>query len=306
MIKKRNIFLNIEKIYLDFLKKQGSEGQPFLNKLKQLNKIYIPICEIIYKKFLLKKKEPLMIGLSGAQGTGKTTISSILSILLIKKYKLNVINFSIDDYYKTLKERKKMSKNINKLFVTRGVPGTHDMNLLSNHLKKFNKKNFKQFSIPKFDKSIDNRVPRSGWKKIKKKPNIIIFEGWCVGAIAQNKKTLMKPINPLEKIEDNNMKWRQRTNYELKKNYKKVFKKIDMLIFLKIPNFKYVFKWRFLQERKLQKKTSGKKIMNKKSLKRFIMFYERITKSMLKNQLKISDIKLDLDSKHRIKSFKIN
>ena len=42
--------------------------------------------------------------------------------------------------------------------------------------------------IPKFDKSLDDRRPKNRWQKIKKKPNIVIFEGWCVGAKPQKKK----------------------------------------------------------------------------------------------------------------------
>ncbi len=306
MKKTNKDFLKLEETYLNFIKKQETPGQYFYNKTRQLKKIFIPISKIIYKKFLYKKNGVFIVGLSGAQGTGKTTISSILKIVLKNKYNLNVISFSIDDYYKTLKDRKIMSKNINKLFITRGVPGTHDVKLLLSHLKKLNKRNFREFSIPKFDKSIDDRLIKSKWKKIKKKPDIVIFEGWCVGAKAQNLRKLKKPINSLEKIEDNNMKWREKTNNELKMNYKKIFKFLDTLIFLKIPSFKYVFKWRLLQEKKLGKKTKGKRIMNKKELKRFIMFYERITKNMITDLSKISDIKVNLDNQHRISSFKIN
>ena len=103
--------------------------------------------------------------------------------------------------------------------------------------------------IPKFDKSIDDRSFKSRWLKVKKKPNIVIFEGWCVGVTAQKKKDLTTPINKLEKHKDKKKIWRKSVNLELKKNYKKIFNLIDKLIFLKVPSFKYVFKWRLLQEK---------------------------------------------------------
>ena len=134
--------------------------------------------------------------------------------------------------------------------------------------------------IPKFDKSNDDRYSKNKWLKVK--PNIVIFEGWCIGVSAQKKKDLIKPINKLEEHKDIKKIWRQRVNLEIKKNYKKIFKLIDKLIFLKVPSFKYVSKWRSLQEKKLRITGKGKKTMNDKQIKDFIMYYERLTRHMLK------------------------
>lgn len=97
----------------------------------------------------------------------------------------------------------------------------------------------------------------------------------------------------------------QKVNNELKKNYKKIFKLINFLIFLKVPSFNYVYKWRLLQEKKLKIKSSGRKIMNNLKIKRFIMFYERITKNMLKD-LKRYNVVIRLDKKHRLKKVQFN
>ena len=149
-------FSIIKRKYLKFIKSQEIPKEPFRDKLKQLNKFYIPICDMIYKnKF--KNKKTKLIGLAGGQGSGKSTISNILKILLKEKFNLETVIISIDDFYKTLKERKKMSKNLSKLFLTRGVPGTHDTTLLLNCLKKLKKKSFRKVLIPKFNKSTDNR-----------------------------------------------------------------------------------------------------------------------------------------------------
>ena len=295
---------SLKKKYLSFVSKQEIKGEPFYDKIEQLEKFYLPICNIINKK-LKSKNKPIIVGLSGAQGTGKSTISKILSMIFKNYYKINTINFSIDDFYKTLSERKKMSKNVHKLFKTRGVPGTHDTRFLNKTLKLLIKKNFKKTAIPKFDKSIDDRAIKSNWNIIKKKPQIIIFEGWCVGAKSQPIKTILKPINHLEKSYDNNLTWRKKVNNELKYNYKKIFNMIDIQLFLKIPKFKYVLKWRSLQEKKLSKNSKGKKIMNSKQIKTFIMYYERITKQMLNNSSRF-DITIDLDGLHRLKKIKFN
>ena len=161
--------------------------EPFRDKLGQLNKFYLPISEMIKEEYY-KKRRTKVIGLSGGQGTGKSTISNILKIILKEAYALETVVFSIDDFYKTLIERKKMSKKISPLFFTRGVPGTHDIKMLYRCIKNLKSNKFKNTIIPKFDKSIDDRASKNEWLKIKKKPNVVIFEGWCVGVTAQKKK----------------------------------------------------------------------------------------------------------------------
>ena len=298
-------YLLAKKKYLNFLKNQEVLGEPFYDKIGQFKKFYIPISNKIFKKFR-KKNNTLIVGLSGGQGSGKSTIAQILKIIIKARFNLNTINFQIDDYYKTYKERQKMSQKFGKLFLTRGVPGTHDTKLLFKHLKNFKSNNFAQVKIPQFDKSKDDRMIKTKWKKIKKKQDIIIFEGWCVGAKAQKKNNLRKPINILEKKEDINLTWRTKVNNELKEKYKKIFKLVDTMIFLKVPSFNYVYKWRVLQEKKLKLKSKGKNIMTSKQIKRFIMFYERTTKNMLNDLNKKSNIIISLDKKHRLKSILSN
>ena len=160
--------------------------------------------------------------------------------------------------------------------------------------------------IPKFDKSIDDRGSKNKWIKVNKKPNVVIFEGWCVGVTPQKKKDLIVPINKLEKEKDKKKVWRNYVNEELKTNYKKIFNLIDKLIFLKVPSFKYVFKWRLLQEKKLRITSKGKKTMSDEEVKNFIMFYERLTKHMLNNLYRKTDTVINIDTKHRLKSIKFN
>ena len=131
----------IEKKYLSFLKSQEILSEPFRNKVGQLNNFFLPISQRIYKKFIRSKKT-IIIGLTGGQGSGKSTISNILKIILKEGFNLKTVIFSIDDFYKTKSERKKMSKKVHPLFLTRGVPGTHDVNLINKTFKNLKKKNF--------------------------------------------------------------------------------------------------------------------------------------------------------------------
>ena len=114
------------------------------------------------------------------------------------------------------------------------------------------------------------------------------------------------PVNELEKDNDKKKIWRNRVNQELKKNYKKIFKLMDKNIFLKVPSFKYVFKWRLLQEKKLRIESKGNKTMLDNEVKNFIMFYERLTKHMIKTLSYKADSVIKIDNKHRLKSIKFN
>ena len=80
---------------------------------------------------------------------------------------------------------------------------------------------------------------------------MVIFEGWCVGARAQKVSQLKKPINSLEKVYDQGIKWRSHVNNQLKTKYKTLFKQLDGLVYLKAKNFNILRNWRLKQERKL-------------------------------------------------------
>jgi len=296
-----NCFLKVKKDYLKFLRKEKIFSQSTAKKIRSLKNYYIPMSFWIENKYKEKGKT-LFLGFSGGQGAGKTTVTKILKIILKKFFKREVYVSSIDDFYKTLEDRKKMSFTIHPLLKTRGVPGTHDTNLIKNFFYFIKKKKFRQFKTPKFDKSTDDRFNKKYWYTIKKKPEIVIFEGWCVGARHQSKSLISKPINALEKYEDGDLTWRKYVNQKIKKEYKKFFLMIDNFIFMKVPDFRLVFKWRLLQEKKLGKKSdSNKKIMSNNEIKRFIMFYQRITLQMIKDLSKSASIVLLLKKNHEIK-----
>ena len=298
-------FSKVKKDCFKFISSQETKKDKFKNKDKMIKSFLIPISFWIAKK--TNKKRTLLIGLAGGQGSGKTTISSILTLILQKYFKLNVFKVSIDDFYKTRKDRKLLSKNKHSLLMTRGVPGTHDIDLMLNFFKKIKDKNFKSLQIPKFNKSIDDRFPKRLWYKIKSKPDIVIFEGWCVGAKAQSSSQLKKSINSLEKIYDKDARWRGYVNSQLKTKYKTLFSQLDGLLFLKAKNFNLLREWRLKQERKLRAQTKNKKnlkIMNSGDIISFMQTYQRITQQMFKDALKSASIIMNLNINHQIEKIK--
>ena len=300
-------FLKVKTDCFRFISSQETKNEKFKNKDRMIRSFLIPVCFWIAKK--TNKKVPLIIGLAGGQGTGKTTITSIITIILKKYFKLDVFKISIDDFYKTIKQRTLLSKNKHPLLMTRGVPGTHDIDIMLNFFKRIKVKNFKILKLPKFNKGVDDRCKQSLWYKIQSKPDVVILEGWCLGARSQNSKELKKPVNSLEKTHDQNFKWRQYVNYQLKTKYKKLFNQLDYILFLKAKNFSLLRRWRLKQEKKLWLKSKDKKnlkIMNKSEVKNFMDTYQRITQQMFKDMPKYSSIIMNLNNSHQIKNIKYN
>jgi D-glycerate 3-kinase len=296
-------FTKVKKDCLKFIKSQETKTDKFKNKERMIKSFLIPLCFWISKK--ADKKRPYFVGLAGGQGTGKTTSSSLIKIILTKYFKLKVFKISIDDFYKTRNERISLSKKVHPMLLTRGVPGTHDIDMMLKFFKKVKSKKFKRLKLPTFNKAIDDRFNKKRWYDLKEKPDVIIFEGWCVGAKAEKNNTLNKTINLMEKNKDKKKIWRKYVNQQLKSKYKNLYSQLNCLIYLRAKNFNLLQKWRLKQERKLllsSKKNSKLKIMNKEDVLSFMQTYQRVTQNMFKNMPKYASIILNLNSNHQIKT----
>ena len=296
-------FSKVKKDCLKFIKSQETNTDKFKDKERMIKSYLIPLCFWISKKANIKK--PYFVGLAGGQGTGKTTTSSLIKIILSKYFKLDVFRISIDDFYKTRKERISLSKRVHPMLLTRGVPGTHDINMMLNFFKKSKSKKFKRLKLPIFNKAIDDRYSKKHWYDLKKKPDVIIFEGWCVGAKSEKNNTLKKTINSMEKTKDQKQIWRKYVNDQLKSKYKKLYSQLNCLIYLKAKDFSLLQKWRLKQERKLwvkSKKNLNTKIMSKDNVLTFMQTYQRVTQNMFKYTPKYASVIINLNSNHQIKS----
>ena len=300
-------YKKVNKACLSFIKSQETSKEKFKNKEKMIKSFLIPISFWIAKK--VEKKKPFILGLSGGQGSGKTTISSIISIILNKYFKLNVFKISIDDFYKTRKKRLELSKKVHPLLMVRGVPGTHDINVMLDFFKRTKEKKFKSIKLPRFNKATDDRYNKKLWYSVKRRPDVIIFEGWCVGAKAEQNYTLKTPINSLEKLKDQKLIWRRFVNKQLKSKYKKLYDQLNCLLFIKAKNFSLLRQWRIKQEKKLRlksKRSNKLKIMSDKEIINFMQTYQRVTQNMFKSVPKYASIILNLNSNHQIKSVVYN
>jgi len=278
------------------------------NDLEQaLIDVYIPLAACLAKQ-ADDYRATRIIGINGAQGSGKSTLCKLLQIVLEEGFAKRVTTFSIDDIYLTHAERETRAEKIHPLLKTRGVPGTHDVGLglqLLTDLRGIEAG--ESINIPVFDKSIDDRSPEEDFRQVTGPIDLVLFEGWCVGAKPQRDPALALPVNSLERLEDPDQVWRRYVNDQLKNDYKRLFREIDFLIMLEIPEISSVMEWRSKQERKLAKASpGGHKIMDSAALQRFIMHYERLTRAMLTEMPDRADLVFKLTRNQQIDGVQIN
>ena len=224
-----------------------------------------------------------VLGINGAQGTGKSTLADLLAEVLEQKHGYRVVVLSIDDIYKTRAEREAMASDVHPMFATRGVPGTHDVELGIRTIDALHAlKPGDTLRVPRFDKSVDDRSPESEWSVVEGPVDVVIFEGWCVGSRAVADEELDKPVNALESERDPDGDWRRAVNDALATDYRRLFALLNGLLFLKAPDFDCVYRWRLEQEHKLRDKAGDASgVMTDDEVATFIQYYERITRDNL-------------------------
>lgn len=290
----------LQQVFLHIL---DEEKLPDLQEmLSLLDSLYLPMAQWIAEQHT---DQPLVIGINGSQGSGKSTLCKILQRLLEVCFDKRVVSVSIDDLYLTRMQRQVLAKKVHPLLETRGVPGTHDVSLGIDVLSNLKSGKVSNFSIPQFDKALDDRKPDAEALRLDDKVDIVLFEGWCVGSKSQQEIDLNEPVNKLEATEDPDGDWRRYVNDQLAMQYPSLFDFIDILLMIRIPDMKYVYEWRHLQEQKLRDKQDSEgnhnlRVMNDEQLDRFIMHYERVTRSTLEEMPSRADVVLDLNKDHQV------
>ncbi len=288
---------------LDFLQPIFG-GQLALSQLPaelsaELPRLYLPLAAWLNQQ--RRAETPLLVGLNGSQGSGKSTLCELLKWILAAAFDCHACIISIDDLYLPLAARQLLAKEVHPLLATRGVPGTHDIPLglrLLNSLKQAQAGD--EIEIPRFSKALDDRLPAADWDFVTAPVDLILFEGWCVGATPQEETALRGPINSLEEKEDADGSWRRYVNGQLKGPYHELYSLIDLQLMLKIPSWEMVYYWRKRQEQQLAAKQSGAGVMGEVALQRFIMHYERLTKHQLQTLPQNSDLILCLNQQQRV------
>ena len=260
----------------------------------------LPLADWLYERVTLP--DCRLLGINGAQGTGKSTLAEFLKLALEPGLQGSVAVLSIDDFYLTKTERKALGRDVHWLLETRGVPGTHDLAMLDGCLSSLQTlRAGEQVALPRFDKAKDDRADESSWPTVAGPVSLIILEGWCVGSTAQASAKLGEPLNALEDDNDPDAIWRRFVNTRLGSDYAALFARIDTLVFLQAPSFKAVYRWRVEQERKLaaSNPNDASGVMSEAQVAGFIRHYERITCHNLETLPSIADVTLELDEDHQ-------
>lgn len=238
---------------------------------------------------------PVVVGINGAQGSGKSTLCQFLEVLLVEHNQRSA-TLSIDDLYLTKAERERLGREVHPLLATRGVPGTHDAALGLSLIEDF--RAGRDLDLPRFDKSVDDRSPER--ETVKGPLQVLLFEGWCLGAVPQDEAALAEPVNDLEATEDPDLAWRRYVNEALDGAYKTLFEQLDMLVMLKVPDFAAVRRNRALQEDKLRARNPGAPgLMDEAALARFLDQDERLTLHMLAEMPARADLVIEVGRDQR-------
>lgn len=248
---------------------------------------------------LQARKAPWLLGLSGLQGSGKSTFARQFAAAANRRG-VPCLVLSLDDFYLGRRARQRLAREVHPLFATRGVPGTHDLALLTRTLAALRGASAATpASLPRFDKGRDTRVPPSRWRRVRTPPRLILLEGWCVGVPAQSEASLRPALNALERDEDRERRWRRRVNDELAHGYARLWRRLDALMLLQAPGFDVVARWRDEQERALRRR-GAPQAMDRAALARFLMHYERLSRVALRELPARADLRLRLDGERNV------
>jgi D-glycerate 3-kinase len=266
-----------EKSFLD-------RNQLPLSYLDAANQWFAPLVDNIVKNYK-PDYSPQVIGINGCQGSGKSTLADYLCTVVAERLGVTTVSLSLDDFYLTKTERNHLAAKVHPLLATRGVPGTHDVQLAMDSIKSLVAG--QKTLITRFDKSIDDRAPAASLKTTEGKIGLIVVEGWCLGAKPESTEKLIQPINSLEENDDRDGIWRAYVNRALQNDYPPLFALVDELIMLQAPAFDTVFKWRLEQEQKMVKRLEkegincGSGVMSEQQILRFISYFQRVTENIL-------------------------
>ena len=242
--------------------------------------VHEPLARTIHRK--VRDRGHYVVGLCGCQGSGKSTMARSLRLLL-EAHGVSCAVLSLDDFYLERSAREVLGKRVHPLLVTRGVPGTHDVQLAIDTLEALGRP--QTIALPAFDKSRDDRKPVDEWPRVQGPVQVVLFEGWCVGAIPQDDADLAQPVNALEREQDADGRWRRYVNDALRAEYRTLFRSLDALLLLQAPSYDVVYDWRREQEHKLGERIAAAgqttHVMSDHELARFIQHYERLTRHIL-------------------------
>jgi D-glycerate 3-kinase len=253
-----------------------------------------------------KQKEisrPYVQGILGGQGTGKTTLAIALTEILACMG-LRCIGISIDDLYKTYESRQKLMA-IDPRLDRRGPPGTHDVDLgiqvldqLRHHHSQANSQ--ATIEIPRFDKSAYGGAGDRTTPETTTRAEIILFEGWFVGAQPVDPAVFDHAPAPIHT--DTDRQFAIDMNASLR-DYLPLWQKLDSLIMLYPSDYRCSKQWR--QQAEQQAIAAGATGMSDEEVSKFVDYFwralhpELFITPLMRNAVLV-DLVVEINSEHQL------
>lgn len=260
------------------------------NFIQNLWDLWLPLAmQISAEKQSLKR--PLIQGIVGGQGTGKTTLAKILTLIL-KKLGYATVSLSLDDIYKTYADRQQLQKADSRL-IWRGPPGTHDVELgiavldrlraSGNHQLNGGDRSqsdvlesgkIQNIEIPRFDKSAIGGAGERTAPEMIAGADIVLFEGWFVGVepVAQAELNQFLANAPFPIVTEGDRSFARDMNAKLHE-YLPLWQRLDKLIVLYPQDFRISGVWRNQAEREMM--LAGKSGMSEKEINQFVAYFQK-------------------------------
>src|SRR6476469_4112915 len=210
---------------------------------------------------------PLVQGILGGQGTGKTTLAAILTLLL-SHLGYRTLSFSLDDLYKTYSDRLRLRSEDPRL-IWRGPPGTHDVELGCMVLDQLRHADSDSaIQVPRFDKSAFNGAGDRTAPKVVKDVAIVLFEGWFVGARPIDAAAFATAPPPI--VTEADREFARDMNAKLQ-DYLPLWSKLDRLMVLYPTDYRLSQQWRRQAEHQMI--AAGKSGMSDREIDQFVEYF---------------------------------
>ena len=241
------------------------------------------------------KDRKTVIGIAGAPGSGKSTLAGALAHLLNQAGRSACL-LSLDDYYLPRDDRQRLAELHHPLLRQRGAPGTHELDRLMEDLDRLRDGAGGGMKLPVFDKSTDERLPEPHWRRVESDPDVVLLEGWCVGAPPCPATDLERAINDTEKRQDADGYWRRRMHYCWTDYHLALQSRLDAVWYIRVPGWDCVVDWRWQQECELARPNLGRI----EDVRNFLGTFERVVRHMQNSHQEWADVTLSADRDHCI------
>ena len=260
-----------------------------------LTQYWLPLAEAIASHHQSLSR-PLIQGILGGQGTGKTTLCLILKTIL-RAWGLRAESLSIDDLYKTYAERQALQSRDPRL-IWRGPPGTHDVDLGLTVMEQVLAQ-IPSIALPQFDKYLHAGQGDRTQPKMIAPIDILLFEGWFVGTRSIHPEGFDNAPEPIVTAGDRQF---ARESNEALKVYEPLWDQLDALLVLNPVDYRLSLDWRWEAESKAI--AQGKTGMSQSEITEFVHYFWKALHpelfiSPLIQHAQRANYVIDIDAKHR-------